>query len=189
MTCQPLPDTGLGANLGLFALAGIACVLVGVMVLLAHRSHRTRVAVTVLVLLMVGGAVVVTPRTPVQAAADCVSSDNSLTITQTSVMEGLAPGRSPVPITGLIVNNGPDGTRVAAIDVEITSVTNAPNAVAGGCDASDYRVLDRRMVLDRYLGPGGSAPFSGASIGFNAKVSNQDACKRATIHLRYTTHP
>jgi hypothetical protein len=133
--------------------------------------------------------VALTPGTPVQAAAaDCVSADNSLTITQTSVMDGLAPGVDPVPITGLIVNNGPDGTHVAAIDVEITAVINDPNAVDGSCDVSDYRVLDPRMLVDRHLGPGGSTPFAGASIGFADKVTNQDACKHARLHLRYTTH-
>lgn len=189
MICQPLPNTGLDANLGMFALAGIVCLVVGTLILLGHRSQKARGAATLLMLLVVGGAVAVTPGTPAQAAtADCASGDNSLTITQTSVIDGLAPGVDPVLIRGLIVNNGPDGTHIAGIEVEITSVTKDPNADDGNCDASNYRLFDSRMSVDRHLGPGGSTAFAGASIGFNDKASNQDACKRATVHLRYTTH-
>jgi len=37
--------------------------------------------------------------------------------------------------------------------------------------------------------PGGSTAFAGASIGFNDKSTNQDACKGATIQLLYTANP
>ena len=37
--------------------------------------------------------------------------------------------------------------------------------------------------------PGGSTAFAGASIGFNDKSTNQDACKGATIPLLYTANP
>jgi hypothetical protein len=104
-------------------------------------------------------------------------------------MEGLAPGIAPADITGLVVNNGPDSTFIAAIEVEITSITTHPRSPAGRCDATDYALSDPRMTVGQTLGPGVSTTFAGASIGFSNKSSNQDACKRATIDLRYTTVP
>lgn len=113
-------------------------------------------------------------------------ADNSLTITQTSVMDNLAPGVEPAEIAGLVVNNGPDSTFITAITVEITAVTKRAGAVDGTCDASDYVLLDTRMPVGRTLAAnGGSTDFSGAVIGFNNKSSNQDACQGATIALRY----
>jgi hypothetical protein len=119
-----------------------------------------------------------------------VAGDNLLTVTQTSTMEGLAPGIAPVPITGYVVNNGPDSTHIDVVTVEITSVTTAAGMPAAACDATDYRLLHTTMAVDRTLDPdGGSAAFSGASIGFADKPVNQDACQRATVHLRYTANP
>ena len=124
-----------------------------------------------------------------QSAADPQSAANSLTVSQTSVMEGLAPGIAPVAITGVVINNGADSTDIIAVDVEITGVITHPGAVPGPCDPSDYVLLDARMPVGRTLDPGGSIPFAGASIGFNDKSTNQDACKGATIQLGYTANP
>jgi hypothetical protein len=88
------------------------------------------------------------------------------------------------------VNNGPDSTHIDVVTVEITSVTSAPGIPAAACDATDYRLQHTTMAVDRTLGPdGGSAAFSGASIGFADKPVNQDACQHATVHLRYTANP
>jgi hypothetical protein len=114
---------------------------------------------------------------------------NSLTITQTSVMQGLAPGVAPVPITGIVANISDDSTVITAIAVEITGVITAPGAAPGVCDASDYVLLNSLMPVGRTLGPGGWTEFAGASIGFNNKSTNQDTCQGATIELLYTANP
>ena len=181
MTCAPLAATGLEA--GQLVLLALALLVAGMLV---RRSRRVTGAAVMLALLVVGGGTVVGPATPAQAAAsDCVTTaDNSLTVTQTSVMEGLAPGVAPADITGLIVNNGPDGTRIAAVDVVIVAVQ--PGG-PGTCDASDYLLLDARMpVAQQSIAPGGSTTFAGAAIGFRDKAIDQNACQNATILLRYT---
>jgi hypothetical protein len=114
--------------------------------------------------------------------------ENSLTITQTSTMNNLAPGADPKAITGLVVNDGPDDTFITAIAVDIVGVVRANGEPVVGCDASDYVLLDVRMPVGRPLAPyGGSTDFAGASIGFNNKSTNQDACQGATVQLRYLT--
>lgn len=189
MNCGPLPRTGPD-DLGLLLTIVFACLVIGsALVVLARR--RRRAPATLAVALLAGAALLLGPGAAVPAeAVDCVAADNSLTVIQTSTMAGLAPGVAPVPITGRVVNDGPDSTHIDVVTVEITSVTTAPGTPATACDASDYLLLDATMAVGRTLGPdGGAATFSGASIGFANEATNQDACRRATVHLRYTANP
>ena len=73
--------------------------------------------------------------------------------------------------------------------VEITGVITGEDSSPGACDATDFTIFNPRMPVDRLLNPEGSAPFSGASIGFANKSTNQDACQGAVIRLRYTASP
>ncbi|WP_448059512.1 hypothetical protein [Cellulomonas hominis] len=187
MICDPLATTG--ANLGLLVLTAIVLLVVGTLVLVTARSRRAGSSAALLVLLLVGAGVVVAPGVPAQAAtSDCVTTEGSLTVVQTSTMAGLAPGVAPVAITGLVTNTGTDRTVIGAVDVAITSVTRAAGS-AGPCDPSDYVLLDTRMPVGQTLEPGASVPFAGASIGFSDKTTNQDACQGASIQLRYTVVP
>lgn len=190
MNCDPLPRTGPD-DLALLLIIALACLVVGAVLVGLARRHRGGAPVTLATAVLVGVALLLGPGAAAPAeAVDCVAADNSLTVTQTSTMAGLAPGVAPVPITGRVVNNGPDSTYIDVVTVEITSVTTAPGTPAAACDASDYLLLDTTMAVGRTLGPdGGAASFSGASIGFANKAFNQDACQRATVHLRYTANP
>jgi hypothetical protein len=131
--------------------------------------------------------IAVSPSLAYAAGSGGDTSVSSVTVIQTSPLENLAPGVAPAAITGQIINNSPDSIFITAVTVEITSVTRDPGSVAGACDASDYTLLDSRMSVERTLAAvGGSTTFSGASLGFNNKSVNQDACQRATVQLLYT---
>ena len=185
-SCPALPYTGLPL-LSLLVVAGI-CLLAGVLLLLVTRS-RAAVAVAGLVL-VVGGLTLGSPPAPAEAAArGPVSSTGHLTLTQTSVLTGLAPGVAPLTITGAVLNSTDDSTWVEAVVVRVASVTQAPGAPAGTCGVGDYVLLDPRMPVGRTLGPNATTAFSGAQIGFNSTSADQDACKAATVHLHYETSP
>jgi len=218
MTCDPLAYTG-GGRLDLLLAVAIACLAAGGLLLLLTRRRGRVVTVALLLLVcgaavsITGGTPTgamaadcppsanalpaADPLSPVnpqsaadpQSETDPQSDANSLTVVQTSVMDGLAPGIAPVPITGVVTNIGTDSTVIIAVDVEIIGVVTDPGAVPGVCDASDYVLRDTRMPVGRTLDPGGSTAFAGASIGFNDKSTNQDACKGATIQLLYTANP
>ena len=191
MDCADLAVTGLDAGVPLAVAAVILVAGIGLL-LLARNRRRLRTALLVALLLpavVIGVGSVGMPAAQA-ATIGCVAdpgAGNSLTITQTSTMSGLAPNRIPAPITGLVTNNGADDTVITEIVVSIFAVTKAPGATAGSCDASDYLLVSPRMPVGLPLAAGGSAAFSGASIGFRDKVSNQDACKGATVALLYTS--
>lgn len=190
MRCDLLPTTGLSTPVVAVLAIALCCVVVGTLVVVARPRHR-RGALGALLLVLVL-AVSVGPgvaAAPAQAAATgCVQggADGRLTVTQTSTMDGLAPGVAPAPITGLLVNVSTDETVVAAVDVEILSVVPAGT---GACSAEDYTVVDPRMRVDETLQGGASTTFDGASIGFRSSAENQDACQGATVRLLYTVVP
>jgi hypothetical protein len=198
VSCIPLASTGssLAAHLGL----GGVLLLAGVTLVLLTRARHSRTAVTVVLLLVIGGGLTagLTGSTAARAAtSDCAPGtiptsgvpspavEDSLRIVQTSTMTGLAPGVAPVAITGTITNISPDSTLVTAVTVSIAAVTAAAAAAAGTCDASDYVLLAVDMPVGQTLAPGESANFAGARIGFNDKSVNQDACKSALVSLSY----
>jgi hypothetical protein len=213
VTCDDLAYTGLGVQLGPLLIIAIACLFGGALLLLLSR-RRGRAVTAVLMLFVSGAAMAITAGTPTPAmadecppadnsqAADTITSDpigslpppiypanNSLTIVQTSVMEGLAPGGEPKTIAGIVSNNGTDSTFITAIKVEIVGVVIGDPSSSSVCDPSDYYLLDPRMRVGQILGPGGFTTFTGAAIGFSNKSTNQDACKGATIQLLYTANP
>ena len=189
MTCDPLAYTGPGIQLGWWLIVAVAFLVIGTLVLLLTRG-RGRAVTAALLLLITGAAMSITAGTPTRAlAGDCFNANNSLTIVQTSVMVGLAPGVVPADITGTVRNNGTDSTYLAAVDVKIIRVLKAPGSARGACDPSDYTLQNSLMPVGLTLPAGGSAAFQGASIGFNNKSTNQDACQGATVQLRYTANP
>ena|GEM_PF-4495870 len=110
----------------------------------------------------------------------------AVTVTQTSALLGLAPGVAPTPITALVTNTSSDSVQIAAVVVEITSVTLASDAALGTCGPSNYVVSGARMAVGRTIDAGQSVAVNGASIGFRSIGVNQDACQRAVVQLAYT---
>ncbi len=200
MRCDLPSNTDLGADVGLLLLLGIACLIAGTMLVLLGRRSRGGPAVLVLLLLLGTVTTIITlaAATPAEAATPGCSSSSPpfssssvgrLTVTQTSTMARLAPGVAPAPITGRLVNHGAGSTHITDVDVKIAYIAPRPTSSAGACGTNDYKLIAARMPVGRTLGPGGSTGFAGASIGFDNKKTNQDACKGAAIHLLYTVNP
>lgn len=190
MTCEPLAFTGSGIELGLWLTVAILCMVAGGVILLMTRRRGRAVTLALLVLLC-GAGMSISTTTSVQAdgVPDCSPANNSLTVVQTSVMQGLAPGSPPLAIAGIVSNNGTDSTTIIAVNVEITGVITDPGAAPGVCEMSDYYLLDPLMPVGRTLEPGGSTTFAGASIGLRNTSVNQDTCQGAAVQLLYTANP
>lgn len=109
----------------------------------------------------------------------------NLTITQTTAPTNLAPGVPAGTISGTVTNNATTSAFVTSVTVAITGVTLAAGAT-GTCDASDYTLTKPVMTVATDIAAGANAPFTGATLGFNNKTTNQDGCKGATVVLGYT---
>ncbi|MBV9823558.1 MAG: hypothetical protein JO144_15100 [Actinobacteria bacterium] len=106
----------------------------------------------------------------------------NLAISQTSTISNLAPGGAAQTITGSVKNNAANSAYVTKVTASIASVTPAGS---GSCDASDYTLSSPDMSVGQDLAPGASATFTGATLAFNNKATNQDGCKGATVNLAY----
>ncbi len=75
---------------------------------------------------------------------------------------------------------------VASVTASISSVTDA-NGDPIDCDSSDYTLAGAVMTVGVEI-PSGNAQgaWSGATLAFNNKASDQDACKGAVVHLAYS---
>ncbi|MEA9986462.1 MULTISPECIES: hypothetical protein [Subtercola] len=210
MTCEPLANTGL-APLWPLGVA-LALVLVGVLVLLARSRRRGRRRLSAaMVLLAVAAAMLGTASGPASPAlavtvgqctpgiggpggigsedqgndGDTPDRTVTLAIVQTSTNAGLAPDAPASALAGIVSNDGAHSVYVTRITVSISAVTAADGSPLAACDASDYELANSEMAVNRTIDPGEGAAFGGASIGFINKPVNQDACKNATVWLRY----
>ncbi|MBA3781107.1 MAG: hypothetical protein H0X12_04540 [Nocardioides sp.] len=110
----------------------------------------------------------------------------ALTAVQTSTVSNLAPGATAQPLSGNFNNSNSGPVYVATVTASIASVVKAAGAVAGTCDATDYTLVNATMTVDAQV-PAGTAQgaWTGATIQFNNKATNQDQCKGATVNLAY----
>jgi hypothetical protein len=98
----------------------------------------------------------------------------------------MAPGDSPQTLSGTFTNPNIGPVYVATITASIASVTKAGGAPAGTCDASDYSLANATMTVGHEVLADDTSTWTGATIQFNNKATNQDACKNATVNLAYT---
>lgn len=182
--CIDLGNTGIDhpALAALAATGGL--VALGIIMRAVLRSGGRVGTTAAALLLLLGIGFVPAPGVPV-ATIECGKSVVSATVAQTSTLDGLAPGVAARRITGVITNTGNRALKIDSIVVSISRVAQAPGAAAGGCSAGDYLLTDNRMRVRATLAPGASANFGGARIGFANSARNQDACKSATVYLRY----
>jgi hypothetical protein len=110
----------------------------------------------------------------------------TVSVAQTSTISNLNPGGTAQTISGSVTNTGSESAYITSVTVSIASVVKATSAPAGTCDASDYDLSDEVMTVGQDLDAGEAATFTGATIAFLNKATNQDACKGATVNLLYT---
>lgn len=106
----------------------------------------------------------------------------ALVVNQVTVLNDMYPGDSAQTISGTF-DNGNDGPiRVATVTASIASVTGGD----GACDATDYTLANAVMTVAANVPVGdGVSAWTGATIMFNNKATNQDGCKGATVNLAY----
>lgn len=110
----------------------------------------------------------------------------ALTVNQTTVLTEMYPGDSAQTLSGTFNNTNDGATYVGTVTASISGVTKATGAPAGTCDATDFTLANAAMTVNAEV-PVGSlqGAWTGATIKFNNKATNQDACKGATVSLAY----
>jgi hypothetical protein len=121
-------------------------------------------------------------------SATTAAGSLDVTVKQTTNITTLAPGVSPIVLSGNFDNPNPGPVYVTSVTVGIASVT--PVGAPGSCTASDYTLAGTTtMPVGQDVPAGnGKGSWTGATIAFNNKASNQDGCKGATVNFTYTAN-
>lgn len=108
----------------------------------------------------------------------------AVTVVQTAVT-GLAPGLAATTLSGTFTNPNPGPVYVGTLTASISGVVKAVGAPSGVCDATDYTLSSATRTINAEVLADDTSTWSGVTIAFNNKASNQDACKNATVNLSY----
>jgi hypothetical protein len=155
--------------------------------MLKVRKPRV-VALAVVAVLVVAGAAFAfwTAGGSGTGSGSAAGTQSSLTVNQTTTLAAMYPGDSAQTISGDFDNPNSGPIQVGTVTASISSVTKAAGAPAGTCDATDFTLANAAMAVNAEIPAGnGKGAFTGATIKFNNKASNQDACKGATVALAY----
>ena len=159
---------------------------------MSNRTSRSRrfTSALVLGLVLVGGGIAFAYWTVTGSGSGTgATGDNAaITINQTSTVTNLRPGGPAQELEGDFTNTNGGPVYVTSVTASIASVTKAAGAPTGTCDATDYTLTGATMTVDAEVPAGANqGSWSGATIAFNNKATNQDACKGATVNLAYTS--
>jgi hypothetical protein len=118
-----------------------------------------------------------------------------LTVSDTSSLAAMYPGDTAQPLSGTIKNNAGNSAKITSVTPTVTVVKDAGNTASGTCDDTDFTISGTNpmtaftgLSATNELASGGTAGFSGATIKFNNKTTNQDACKGAAVTVHYTVN-
>jgi hypothetical protein len=151
-------------------------------------KRRTKVVALTAALVLAGGAAFAFWTAGGSGTGSATTGNvTALTVVQTSTISGLAPGLAAQTLSGNFNNPNSGPVHVATVTASISSVTDAGGNAITGCDSSDYTLANAVMTVNADV-PAGNAQgsWTGATIAFNNKPSNQDACKNAVVHLAYS---
>jgi hypothetical protein len=121
-------------------------------------------------------------------AAQVAETQSPLRVNQTADLAATGPGVPAQTLRGTFDNRNGQPVHVSTVVVSIASVSKAPGAAAGSCDASDFTLGHRVIAVAADVPSGrGTGAWNGGSVAFNNKPGvDQNACQGATVHLGYT---
>jgi hypothetical protein len=153
------------------------------------RRRRTAVAAVTAVMLVGGGAAFAYwSATGTGSGTGTTGTTAPVTVVQTSTITDLRPGGTAQALTGNFTNPNTGPAYVTSVTASIT-VVKAVGAPAGTCDASDYTLTGSPMTVNLDVPAGtGKGAWTGATVAFNNKPTNQDACKNAAVTFNYTSN-
>lgn len=150
---------------------------------LTRKKKVALLAFSTGVLLLAGGAAVaywsITGSGSSTASTGTVVS---VAVNQTSTVSGLAPGLAAQPLSGNFDNPNSGPVYVASVTAVVSGTNQA------GCTATDYTIAGTATVGAQIASGAGVGSWSGLTIQFNNKATNQDVCKNAQVTISYTAN-
>lgn len=155
---------------------------------LQFKKRRLLPAALALLVLVVGSGVAYaywTASGSGTGSANAAAGTVPVTAVQTTVLTPMFPGDVAQTISGNFTNTNSGPVYIATVTASIGSVTKG-GVTAVGCDATDFTLASPTATVNASI-PVGTAQgaWTGPTIQFNNKATNQDACKGVTVNLNY----
>ena len=149
-----------------------------------------KIMVAVAVMAGMGGAAFAGGSAAGIGIGDAIGDDVSpITVNQTSVITGLAPGLAAQPLKGNFDNPNEAPVYVTNVTATVTEVEDAAGYNLRGCDASDFSIAGTGAVNKAVPVGLGAGSWGNITIAFNDKAgTNQDACQNAQVVIGYTAN-
>ncbi len=146
------------------------------------RSKKLIVVAVVSAALLAAGGGTYAYWTSVGSGSSTASTGTvvAVTVNQTTTVAGLAPGLAAQSLSGNFDNPNAGPVYIAAVTAVVTGTDKA------GCTATDYTIAGTATVGAQVAAGSGVGSWSGLTIQFNNKGTNQDACKGAVVAIAYT---
>ncbi|MDQ3677524.1 MAG: hypothetical protein M3401_12100 [Actinomycetota bacterium] len=154
-----------------------------------HRTQKRNIfIILVAVLAIAAGAYAYwTAGGSGTGSGSAANAQTALTVTQTTTLAAMYPGDTAQTISGKFNNTNAGPIYVGTVTAAIASVVKDAGAVAGTCDATDFTLANATATVNADVPVGsGVGAWTGPTIKFNNKATNQDQCKGATVNLSYT---
>jgi hypothetical protein len=157
------------------------------MKLFSANRRRSVVGAIALVLVVAAAAAAYWSAGGAGDGTATTGTTDALVVNQTTVISPMYPGDSAQTLSGTFDNSNDGPIHVTSVTASIASVTLADGTtLATGCDASDFTLAGATMAVGAEVAVGsGVGGWTGASIRFNDKLVNQDACKNVVVNLHY----
>ena len=105
----------------------------------------------------------------------------AVVVNQTSTVAGLAPGLPAQSLAGNFDNPNAGPVYVATVTATVTGTDKA------GCGPTDYTIAGTAPVGVQVANGSGVGAWTGLTIQFNNKGTNQDVCKNALVTIAYAS--
>ena len=153
------------------------------------RRRRRKVALFLTGTMLVGGGIAYAYWTASGSGTGSASTNdevNAITVNQTSTVSNLRPGYSAQTLEGDFDNPNDEPVYISSVTAAVQSVVDGGGDTIDGCDSSDYTIGGTATVNAEIPTGTSQGSWSGLTIQFNNKNSNQDACRGAVVKLAYT---
>jgi len=154
-----------------------------------HKFTKKAMAISVAMAFLggAGGAFAYWTNTGSGSGTSATGTNTPVVIVQTSAPTGLYPGGPAQPLSGNFNNPNAGNTYVTAVTT--TGYTIDAAHVSAGCTVAlgNYTLGGTSNLPGDVASGNGVGAWSGLTITMNNLVTNQDACKGATVTVTYAS--
>ena len=157
---------------------------------LVGRKRTSAALGAILALAVAGGALAWWTIGGAGTGSATAGTVSAVTVTQTSTVSGMYPGRAPQLLAGNINNPNASKVYVSSVTAAVAPFSSSVvDPLLPACTEADF-VIGGSAPVGGEMDPGlNVAAWSGLTVALTDAAANQDNCKGVSITIDYTANP